>query len=391
MSYLFISRKNVHAKYYKKIIKKLSMDCQLHVMGAPKLSAIHYLSKAFKVDFNDVINAQLKRKRARNNLWNNALVSAVYKVGLRFFERLRYAKYLALSTEVNPDVMVIWNGNKLPNTTVAMAAKALGIKQFYYENGLLPGTTSLDPQGINFNASLSRDPDFYLNFNANNALNFDAPALVPRENHKKRCDFAAENIPERYIFVPFQVPHDTQLASFSPWIDSMEMLYDEVVSAVKALNDPSLKVVFKEHPSWHKHYTHLYDKDPIALFANGNKTCELIECAEAVITINSTVGLEALLLNKRVITVGQACYNIEGLVKHADTREGLAAQVADVAQGWQFNPQLRDKFFCYLKHVYSVPGVWKHAEEEHIKAIELRFKGADKFAQYSNNVPNELI
>ncbi|MCP4057727.1 MAG: capsular biosynthesis protein, partial [Pseudoalteromonas sp.] len=51
------------------------MDCQLHVMGAPKLSAIHYLSKAFKVDFNDVINAQLKRKRARNNLWNNALVS----------------------------------------------------------------------------------------------------------------------------------------------------------------------------------------------------------------------------------------------------------------------------------------------------------------------------
>ncbi|MEI8641399.1 hypothetical protein P4S68_11255, partial [Pseudoalteromonas sp. Hal099] len=39
--------------------------------------------------------------------------------------------------------------------------------------------------------------------NVNNALNFDAPALVPRENHKKRCDFAAENIPERYIFIAF--------------------------------------------------------------------------------------------------------------------------------------------------------------------------------------------
>ncbi|MEI8641835.1 hypothetical protein P4S68_14865 [Pseudoalteromonas sp. Hal099] len=42
---------------------------------------------------------------------------------------MRYAKYLALLTEVNPDVMVIWNGNKLPTTTVAMAAKALGIKR----------------------------------------------------------------------------------------------------------------------------------------------------------------------------------------------------------------------------------------------------------------------
>lgn len=78
------------------------------------------------------------------------------------FERLRYAKYLALLNNVDPEYVVLWNGNKLPNITVAMAAKALGINQFYYENGLLPGTSSLDPRGINFNASLSRDPSFIL-------------------------------------------------------------------------------------------------------------------------------------------------------------------------------------------------------------------------------------
>ncbi|XQF92559.1 hypothetical protein ACOBV9_15520 [Pseudoalteromonas espejiana] len=60
------------------------MDCQLHVMGAPKLSAVNYLPTAFKVDFTDVLNAQLKRKRARNSLWNNAIISAVYKLGLGF-------------------------------------------------------------------------------------------------------------------------------------------------------------------------------------------------------------------------------------------------------------------------------------------------------------------
>ncbi|MBB1305687.1 capsular biosynthesis protein [Pseudoalteromonas sp. SR43-5] len=382
MAYLFISRKNVHAKYYKKIIKKLSMNCQLHIMGAPKLSAVKYLKDAFQVNFTGVVNSQLKRKRARNTTWNNSIVTAVYSAGLVLFERLRYAKYLALLSETNPEYIVIWNGNKLPNTTVAMAAKALGVKQFYYENGLLPGTSSLDPNGINYNASLSRDPSFYLNFDPQNKLNFSAPDLIPRADHKKRCEFECADVPERYIFAPFQVPHDTQLASFSPWINSMDMFYDEVIKAVKSLNDPSLKVVFKEHPSWHKHYAHLYEKDPIAIFANGNQTSDLIKCAEAVLTINSTVGLEALLLNKRVLTLGQACYSIEGLVKHASTAEQLAANLNEVMQGWQPNTLLKDKFFSFIEHVYCIPGVWKHTEDKHIKAIEARFTGNDEFAKY---------
>ncbi|KAA1151825.1 capsular biosynthesis protein [Pseudoalteromonas sp. FUC4] len=388
MAYLFISRKNVHAKYYKKIIKKLSMDCQLHIMGAPKLSAVKYLKNAFQVNFTDVVNSQLKRKRARNAIWNNPVITAVYTAGLVLFERLRYAKYFALLTETNPECIVTWNGNKLPNTTVAMAAKALGIKQFYYENGLLPGTSSLDPSGINYNASLSRDPSFYLNFDPQDELNFCAPDLIPRADHKKRCEFECADVPERYIFAPFQVPHDTQLASFSPWIDSMDMFYEEVIKALKSLNDPSLKVVFKEHPSWHKHYAHLYEKDSIAVFANGNQTSDLIKCAEAVVTINSTVGLEALLLNKRVLTLGQTCYNIEGLVKHASTAEQLAENMNEVVQGWQPNTLLRDKFFSFIEHVYCIPGVWKHTEDKHIKAIEARFTGNDEFAKYHGNKEN---
>ncbi|WP_262501230.1 capsular biosynthesis protein [Pseudoalteromonas sp. FUC4] len=364
------------------------MDCQLHIMGAPKLSAVKYLKNAFQVNFTDVVNSQLKRKRARNAIWNNPVITAVYTAGLVLFERLRYAKYFALLTETNPECIVTWNGNKLPNTTVAMAAKALGIKQFYYENGLLPGTSSLDPSGINYNASLSRDPSFYLNFDPQDELNFCAPDLIPRADHKKRCEFECADVPERYIFAPFQVPHDTQLASFSPWIDSMDMFYEEVIKALKSLNDPSLKVVFKEHPSWHKHYAHLYEKDSIAVFANGNQTSDLIKCAEAVVTINSTVGLEALLLNKRVLTLGQTCYNIEGLVKHASTAEQLAENMNEVVQGWQPNTLLRDKFFSFIEHVYCIPGVWKHTEDKHIKAIEARFTGNDEFAKYHGNKEN---
>jgi capsular polysaccharide export protein len=382
MAYLFISRKNVHARYYKKIMPQLSFDSELHVMGKPSFGALRYIKTAFSVDFSHVLACQLTRKRARNRIWNNTFFSAIYGAGLVFTERLRYAKYLALFKDKKPDYLVIWNGNKLPNITVAMAAKSVGVKQFYYENGLLPGTTSLDPQGINFSSSLSHDPDFYLRFDPQNTLAFSAPDLIPRANHKKRSDFKSCKLPERYLFVPFQVPHDTQLACFSPWINSMEMFYTEVIKAVKALNDPHLKVVFKEHPSWHKHYDNLYNKDPIALFANGNQTGDLIENAEAVLTINSTVGFEALLLNKRVITLGEACYNIDGLVQNALNREQLITCLTQLKTGWQVNTLLRDKFFSYLKHVYCVKGAWNQAEKAHIKAIEARFTHKDKFADY---------
>ncbi|WP_254911207.1 hypothetical protein [Pseudoalteromonas sp. A601] len=193
-------------------------------------------------------------------------------------------------------------------------------------------------------------------------------------------------MPKRYIFVPFQVPHDTQVVCYSPWLNSMEMLYSEVMNAVEKLNDPDLKVVFKEHPSWHKHYTHLYKKHPQAIFANGNATADLIENAQAVITINSTVGLEALLLAKHVITLGQACYNIDDLVLHANSRQELFERLLQLDQGWQLNLALRDQFFGYLKHVYTVEGRWQDCSTQHAKAVEERLIGLDVFSQQLNNV-----
>ncbi|MBD57940.1 capsular polysaccharide export protein, LipB/KpsS family [Pseudoalteromonas sp. SYSU M81236] len=383
MAFIFISRSNVHARYYKKLIKQLSFNCTLHIMGVPRLGALKYLKIASQVDFNKVIANQLLRKQARNSLWSNAVIIKVYTMFMLCVERCRFAKYYDLLKSESPEALVIWNGNKLPNITVCMAAKQLGLTTYFYENGLLPGTTSLDPSGINYAASLPRNSQFYLNFDKANQLPFSAPELIPRINHKKRCQFDAIELPERYLFVPFQVPHDTQIACYSPWLKSMEALYDAVVASVRELADPNLKVVFKEHPSWHKHYAHLYDKDDVAIFANGNCTRELINGAEAVITINSTVGLESLLLDKQVITLGLACYNIDELVLHASDQATLIKSLEKLQNGWQANSIVRDKFFTYLKHVYCLPGVWKECTTEHVEAVEKRLTQQDTFVQLS--------
>lgn len=380
MEYLFISRKNLHAKYYKRLTKKLGSEYDLHVMGAPKVQALLYLKEAYNMDLKEVIENQLKRKKAKSKIWNTPLLEKLYFITMNIYEKFRFAKYLALLKNKKPKNIVVWNGKKLPNITAVLAAKRLNINVFYFENGLLPGTTTLDPKGVNAASSLSQNPNFYLNFDPKNILSFDLPTLSQRSNHRKRTDFDTKKLPDNFLFVAFQVPHDTQIASHSPWITTMEMLYIEVIKAVKKLDDPSLTVVFKEHPTWPKHYTSLYNKSDIAIFANGNHTPELIEKSKAVITINSTVGLEALLLNKQVITLGDACYNIEGLVLHAKNSEDLKNCLEKIQLGWEINPTLRDKFFTYLKHIYCIPGSRKEAGDIHIEAIKNRLNATDHFS-----------
>lgn len=386
MHFLFVSRRNIHARYYQKLIAQLSLNASLHIFGKPILSALKYLPEAFKVSFEGIIATQLKRKQAKHAIWHSYLLILAYSLLINVVERCRYAKYLALLTQEKATHLVIWNGHKLPNITVVKAAEKLGIKVIYYENGLLPNTTCLDPNGVNYASSIKREKRFYLDFESSQTALFKTPELTARVNHKKRKAFVQSKLPARYIFVPFQVPHDTQLVCYSPWINSMEMLFTEVMTAVEKLNDPELKVVFKEHPSWHKHYSHLYKKHPQAVFANGNVTADLIANAQAVITINSTVGLEALLLGRRVITLGQACYNIDELVLHARNSEELSEQISQMSQGWQFNTQLRNQFFSYIKHVYSVQGRWQDCSKEHADAVEKRLLGLDVFSQQINEV-----
>ena len=55
MAFLFISRNNVHARYYKELTRKLPLKSKVHCMGLPRFTALKYFSKAIEVDFNKII------------------------------------------------------------------------------------------------------------------------------------------------------------------------------------------------------------------------------------------------------------------------------------------------------------------------------------------------
>src|SRR5690606_11472626 len=97
---------------------------------------------------------------------------------------------------------------------------------------------------------------------------------------------------------------------------------------------------------------------------NANDTQALIEHAALVITINSTVGIEALLLGRPVLTLGNAFYNIDGLVSHADNVAQLREVVSAPGQA-PFDPGLVRHFVAWLHERYLVPGRIKHWNDQH--------------------------
>jgi capsular polysaccharide export protein len=72
--------------------------------------------------------------------------------------------------------------------------------------------------------------------------------------------------------------------------------------------------------------------------------------------VNSTVGLEALLVGKPLITLGDALYNIDEVVQSVSTVEGLYQAINKIFDGWQPNHQILQGFLNYLKNNYAIEG-----------------------------------
>lgn len=360
-TYLFISRKSSHYKYYKKLVKYIGKRARLVRIKKFAFPRLKYWSQVNALDINELTGTHFKRKLIRHrSLQSTKLLSNLFYLFYCFREKCRASYYFDYLSKNKADTLIVWNGMKQPNRTPYLVAKALGMRTFVFENGLLPHTTTLDPKGVNALNSVPREPEFYQAWQSN--IEFKAEVnLEVREAKNKACR-AKERIslPECYIFVPFQVPNDTQIICHSPWLKSMESLYQVVSEALESARKQTghdIKVVMKEHPSWPKNFAHLYHADSNIIFANGMDTQTLIECSTAVATINSTVGIEALLLNKQVITMGESCFNVEGMVTNCLDQATLNQAFATCLQD-NFNPSLTQKYLGYLREVYLLPWTW---------------------------------
>jgi capsular polysaccharide export protein len=113
------------------------------------------------------------------------------------------------------------------------------------------------------------------------------------------------------------VTNDTQVKLHSD-LD----LQEAIMRALKVAKQRGKRLVIKMHPAESGieilDYLEEIKKDSVVFVSNAN-TVDLIQRSSCVVTINSTVGLEALIFKKDLITLGSALYqdfNQERLLKY---------------------------------------------------------------------------
>lgn len=302
------------------------------------------------------------------------LFSWLYRCFSMFYFSIIYLKFCHILEKKRPQVICIWNGHRLPEMAVRAAAKKLSIPVAFFENGLLPNSTTMDFSGVNAFSSIPSDEIFYKKYAASvDCSFFELQSLEVRGDHKRKKQNQDNivNLACRYIFIPFQVDFDSQVLINSPWIRSMEDLYSAILSIVDRIPDKELMFYIKEHPSDAREYKEFYGKHPRILFVSEN-TENLIRNAEAVITLNSSVGIEAAMLKGKVIVLGNACYAINGITLSAKSEQALYDSVGLLSE-WVPDLGLNRAFFHYLQNEYLLPCAWQSqiggVSEQHYHAF----------------------
>jgi capsular polysaccharide export protein len=249
---------------------------------------------------------------------------------------------------------LMWNGQQLICRAVSHACALEGVPMKFLEISNLPNKLFVDPKGVNALSSISEDSTvidrlamptenehrrWLLNYEqykakplpqSRTSIKRKAISLVnygvklatrgvgrkalhlsrvinslsaPKES---RFLSAAELSERSYVFLPLQVSSDTQIKLHSD-VDNLQAISIAAEYAV----DQGLSLLVKLHPA-ESDAAQIADilrlRETHGFELITSQTTDTIKHAQTVITINSTVGLEALLYQKHVISLGRCFY-----------------------------------------------------------------------------------
>ncbi|WP_243557333.1 hypothetical protein [Priestia megaterium] len=185
------------------------------------------------------------------------------------------------------------------------------------------------------------------------------------------------NLPNNYIFIPFQVHDDSQIILNSPCIQDMEKLVNvvsEQLNIHNSKNNTDLYAVFKEHPAdiGRVDYKKLYQKyknNEKMIFLTDGDTDTILDKSKAIITVNSTVGIEGLQKYKPVIVLGNAYYDIDQITYSCKNFDQLNEIIHQALKG-KLNRRLITQFLYYLRFTYQLEGNWRNGEFNYVQFLK---------------------
>lgn len=225
------------------------------------------------------------------------------------------------------DLVFMWNGGLSPEKLIAAKCIDQGTPIYFMELGWLPqmNTFYFDPKGVNYASSIT-DWQFKGNTMSEEDTLFLNANLSYYHHIYAKSDLEVE---ENIVFVPFQVEADSQIINYSPHIKKMQELVDYMEHFIPG------KVIFKKHPK--DNVQNIIVPDRFVLTDKGT-THDYIKKCKYVVTINSTVGVEALTYFKPVINLGNAFYGGRGLTYAVNTEQEMfnavkLCEIGSVAKG----------------------------------------------------------
>ncbi|MFB4331516.1 hypothetical protein [Paenibacillus sp. CR_12] len=385
----------------------------------------------------------------KSNVGSSANKEISLNQAKEYLERIHRA-----DAEYGIDMFIVW-GIRIRERTIYHYARKHDIPIFIFEHGYFrPFTLTVDSKGINYENSLPRTREFYMNIDFDQhrfnefiespevawkdeeitkefRLICDATAQKEEKTNKKRIinrinhtvrhkrvkqalmkraiilkahvrklraqtkmdnynDITKKMIEsgERFIFVPFQLESDTQTMLFSPNIKTMLKLVRVLSESLNSYNTEykdNLKIIFKTHPMYKLKEPNLDLFNILRVCSQNNNlaitssiaTNELIAKSECVITINSTVGIEALSANKKVITLGNAFYNIEGIAHHVNNIKDLVKDLNTVLNS-TFEKDLVQRFLYYIRFNYFSEIYYLNPDQDSVKRLVDRILNGNK-------------
>ncbi|EAL5562526.1 capsule biosynthesis protein [Campylobacter coli] len=276
--------------------------------------------------------------------------------------------YESFFKEKKIDAIVMYNDCRLIHAKAIKVAKGLGIGIWIFEEGYLrPYCITFEKDGVNANSSLPRDKNFYLSCNIltkesikeipggfkfmafsaflywlfsfllapffNNKLHhrtlfpfeflFWFRSLYRKYLYKlteKKLNQKIYSLEKKYFLAILQVYNDTQIKHH--YRKSIEEFIEELILSFANHARAKSYLVFKHHPMdrGYRNYSKLinelsqkYHVEGRILYVHDTYLPTLLKKALGCITINSTVGLSAILEGCPTKVCGNAFYNFEGL------------------------------------------------------------------------------
>lgn len=157
---------------------------------------------------------------------------------------------------------------------------------------------------------------------------------------------------KKIVFVPMQMHNDTVMILWADWVKDLFNFQDTISQIAKEKND--ILFIVKNHPNEELRHHMLSSKNVKIVDDLHYKDC--ISYSDCVVTINSGVGLQAMMWNKPVGIVGKAFYQFDEINTKLNSEKDVLKFINDP------KPPLYDcvlKFIHYLKFEYYCTCIMK--------------------------------